>query len=316
MVETLESNIFCYRASYSIQIKLKLKDTVNNTPSNLDRVGEPRFYNIGGTTLRLLPVVVNHHIGLVVSDNNHRISSNIDTPYQRHRPPYQRHGIALSPHRPSYNTASPHHIELLHTVSTSESAVRHSIMSQKEIVDAVLLLRDDHRVADVWHSPDTIATILNVPTMTLNKALSKSPEFTHIDVQGSANRCGVVRFKWQLYLLANGVEKNVSRHFLFFPHRKKPVFYKESNTWSEIYTKSAHLKLAPRSQSARTVTPPTPINHDDGPASFLLSPSPPRKKRHDNLSPMQYLQKDLTSSMTREQRHCSTSLIEVLWKIA
>jgi hypothetical protein len=56
-------------------------------------------------------------------------------------------------------------------------------MSQKEIVDAVLLLRDDHRVADVWHSADTIATILNVPTMTLNKALSQSPEFTHIDVQ-------------------------------------------------------------------------------------------------------------------------------------
>jgi hypothetical protein len=76
----------------------------------------------------------------------------------------------------------------------------------------------------------------------------------------------------------------VSRHFLFFPYRKKPVFYKDSNTWSEIYTTSAHLKLAPRSQSARTVTPLTPINHDDGPASFLLSPSPPREKTRQSQS--------------------------------
>jgi hypothetical protein len=88
---------------------------------------------------------------------------------------------------------------------------------QKEIVDAVLLLRDDHRVADVWHSADTIAQLLNVPTALFSKALSKSTEFAHIDIQHGGNNCRIVWFKRQLHLVVNGVEKKVSRHFLFFP---------------------------------------------------------------------------------------------------
>jgi hypothetical protein len=168
-------------------------------------------------------------------------------------------------------------------------------------MDGVLLLRDDQHVADIWYSVETIATLLNVPTMTLNKALSKSPEFTHIDVQGSANRCGIVRFKrQQLYLPVNGVEKKVTRHFLFFPHRKKPIFYKDSNTWSEICTKSAHLKLAARSKTARTVMD---LQH-----SFSLHHHPER--RHGNLGTMQCPPKGLISSMTQRPRHCSISPTE------
>jgi hypothetical protein len=123
-------------------------------------------------------------------------------------------------------------------------------MSQKDIIDAVLLLRNEGRVADTWHSADTIAKIVNVPTAVLNKALSKSTEFTHIDGQGHANKCGVVRFKRKLQLVVNGTELQMTHHFYFFPQRKQPVFHKDSNAWTEIYTKSAQFRLAPRSKQA------------------------------------------------------------------
>jgi hypothetical protein len=120
--------------------------------------------------------------------------------------------------------------------------------------------------------------------MTLNKALSKSPEFAHIDIQDGGNTCGVFLFKRQLLHLHKGKPKKMVKHFLFFPDRKHPIFHKESYVWSDIYDKSAQLKLAARSKTARTVTPPTPIDHDDGPATFLLSPSPPRKKTQQSQS--------------------------------
>jgi hypothetical protein len=111
----------------------------------------------------------------------------------RHRPPY-RHGIdhqqSTTRHR---HRIVRHRIDCTTTTTASTSrpdtasTERRRIMSQKEIVDAVLLLRGDHRVADIWYSVETIATLLNVPTMTLNKALSKSPEFTHIDVSRSSS---------------------------------------------------------------------------------------------------------------------------------
>jgi hypothetical protein len=75
---------------------------------------------------------------------------------------------------------------------------RKNIMSQqKEIVDAVLLLRDDRHVSDVWHSVDTIAKLLDISTMALNKALSKkSAQFLQINLQN--NNIGIVRFKKQI----------------------------------------------------------------------------------------------------------------------
>jgi hypothetical protein len=154
-----------------------------------------------------------------------------------------------------------------------------TMASNNNIIAAVLQLRDEHRVTDCWHSVDTIASILNVTTKALNSALSKSPEFTHIDVQGSTNTCGIICFRCQLLHLHKGKPKKLVKHFLFFTYRKQPIFHQESYVWSDIYQKSAQLKLAPRSSSKtlRTVTPPTP-NHEDGPAEFLLPPSPPRKK--------------------------------------
>jgi hypothetical protein len=145
---------------------------------------------------------------------------------------------------------------------------------QKEIVDAVLLLRDDHRVADVWHSADTIAQLLNVPTALFSKAISKSAEFAHIDVQDGSNNCGIVRFKRQLHFVVVGVEKKVSRHFLFFPQRKRPVFYKDSATWTQIYNNSAHFKLAPHSKNARSIITPATSDVESPPLAL-----PPKKKR-------------------------------------
>jgi hypothetical protein len=63
-----------------------------------------------------------------------------------HRPyPTVRHGI-------------DHHIDMPYQQHSINQSLNHrKTMSQKEIVDAVLHLRDDHRVADIWHSADTIA---------------------------------------------------------------------------------------------------------------------------------------------------------------
>jgi GTP cyclohydrolase FolE2 len=122
-------------------------------------------------------------------------------------------------------------------------------MLQQEIVDAMLQLRNDRRVADVRHSVDTIATILNVPTVALNKALSKVAEFAPIDLQN--NNIGIVRFKKQIR--NNTTAAAVNRHFLFFAHRKTPTFFTDRATWTEIYNMSAQFKLAPRSQQTRTV---------------------------------------------------------------
>jgi hypothetical protein len=73
-----------------------------------------------------------------------------------------------------------------------------NIMSQqKEIVDTVLLLKDVCCVSDVWHSVDTIAKLLDISTIALNKALSKkSAQFSQINLQN--NNIGIVRFKKQI----------------------------------------------------------------------------------------------------------------------
>jgi hypothetical protein len=65
--------------------------------------------------------------------------------------------------------------------STARLVVDRNIMSQqKKIVDAVLLLRDDRRVADVCQSSvETIAKLLDILTMALNKALGKILGWIH-----------------------------------------------------------------------------------------------------------------------------------------
>jgi hypothetical protein len=142
-------------------------------------------------------------------------------------------------------------------------------MSQKEIVDAMLQLRDDHRVADVWHSVETIATILNVPTMALNKALSKAAEFAPIDLQD--NNISIFRFKKQIR--NNTTAAVVNRHFLLVAHRKTPTFFTDTATWTETYTKSAEFKLAPRSKQTRTIVISPP------PERVTLSPPKKRQRR-------------------------------------
>jgi hypothetical protein len=133
----LESNIFCYRPPYSIQInsKLELKDTVNNTPSNLDRVGEPSSYNINGTTLCLSRVVDRNRIGRTTR-HRHRIS---DT---------------ASAHRISKHTPSTHRMDRTtrhDTASTTESAVRHR---SHQITVAVAVERDRSWLVPPWSERD------------------------------------------------------------------------------------------------------------------------------------------------------------------
>jgi hypothetical protein len=143
-------------------------------------------------------------------------------------------------------------------------------MSQQEIVDAVLqLLRNDHRVADVWHSADTIAQLLNISTMALNKALSKSAHFAQIDLQN--NNIGIVRFKKQIQKSDNNNTQSEKSHFLYFEHRKTPTFFTDTNTWTEIYRKSAEFKLAPRRVCTIVVVSPT--SHE------TIAFSPPKKRR-------------------------------------
>jgi hypothetical protein len=98
------------------KFKLEIKDTVNNTPSNLNRVGEPRFYNIGGTTLRLSPVVVassaRHRHGF-----RHAVRHGTDTT-----------GASTVRHRTTYDTASADRTTRVstvrhHTTSTTVLAV-------------------------------------------------------------------------------------------------------------------------------------------------------------------------------------------------
>jgi hypothetical protein len=114
--------------------------------------------------------------------------------------------------------------------------------------------------------------IVNVSTAILNKALSKSAEFAHIDIQDGGNKCGVFRFKRQLeyFVDGNNTTKKIVHHFLFFPHRKQPTFPKDRQTWIEIYNKSAQFKLASRSKQARCIVVTT---------MDLVSPPVPPKKR-------------------------------------
>jgi hypothetical protein len=159
---------------------------------------------------------------------------------------------------------------------------------ENNIIQALLQLRDEHRVSDTWHSADTIASILNVPTMALNKALSKSAEFAQIDIQDGSNNCGIVRFQRQMPSDDDN-NKRVRRHFLFFPHRKQPTFFKATQTWSNIYQKSAQFKLAPRSKQARIVSP---MRTSDDTAAFSL-PQPPKKRRCRHVTTAAPIQFDI-----------------------
>jgi hypothetical protein len=147
-------------------------------------------------------------------------------------------------------------------------------MSQQEIVDAVLQLRDDRRVADVCHSADTIAQLLNVSTIALNKALLKAAEFAQIDLQN--NNIGIIQFKKQIQKSDNDNNntQSVKSHSLYFEHRKTPTFFTDTHTWTEIYRKSAEFKLAPRSACTIVVISLT----SDETISFL----PPKKQRQEN----------------------------------
>jgi hypothetical protein len=109
---------------------------------------------------------------------------------------------------------------------------------------------------------------LNVPTMALNKALSKVAEFAPIDLQ--YNNIDIVRFKKQIR--NNTTAAAVNWHFLFFAHRKTPTFFTDKATWTEIYNMSAQFKLATRSEQTRTVLVSPPSER-----GVVLSP--PKKRR-------------------------------------
>jgi hypothetical protein len=100
------------------------------------------------------------------------------------------------------------------------------------------------------------------------------------DVQDGGNNCGIVRFKRKLQLVVNGTEKQATHHFYFFPQRKRPVFPKDSNAWTEIYSKSSQLKLAPRSKQARRIVTVTATTRDSDDSVTFLPPPPSRKRRH------------------------------------
>jgi hypothetical protein len=142
-------------------------------------------------------------------------------------------------------------------------------MSQKEIVDAVCRLHDECQVADIWHSTDTIAQLLNVSTMALNKAQALASEFAQIDMQN--NKIGVVQFKKQIQKnVNNNNTQSVKCHFLYFAHRKTPTFFTGTATWTKLYRRSAEFKLAPRSKQLRTVVAVSPT-------AFSLRP--PKKRQ-------------------------------------
>jgi hypothetical protein len=126
MVQSLEPNGSSYRAPYSIQIKLEIKDTVNNTPSNLDRVGESISYNIRGTTLLVAccrPHGINHCIGLTsrLYDTALTTKSAVQTtPYR----PYDTASTALTVRHHTALTIRSHTACRIGCTSDSESAVQ------------------------------------------------------------------------------------------------------------------------------------------------------------------------------------------------
>jgi hypothetical protein len=177
MVETLEHKSFSYRAPYSIQIKLYIKDTLIELPSNFDRVGgpsccnirgttlelfastarvivrqqqrgEPRFYNIRATTLRLLPY-----------------DMAFDTPYDTASTTVvaASAGIRVDRMQPCRLTVPligrPYCRSHAPVIANQPYCWLIVPMSPREIVDAVLRLQSECRVADIWHSANTIAKI-------------------------------------------------------------------------------------------------------------------------------------------------------------